>query len=182
MLRFLRWPVMVGLAFAASACATMNVSSHVQQGLDFGQYHTWQWAPPDALPASDARLDNPFFQDHFQGAVEREFAARGLSQTVAEGDVPDLLVHYHANIVPRMSINRGDQTAGACYDEDCTVRVFDDEIGTIIIDVVDGHSNRLVWRGWAQNPVQGVIDHPQKFQARIQEAVTRMFARFPPTI
>jgi hypothetical protein len=182
MLRFLRWPILAGLALAVSACATMNVSSHVEQGLDFTHYRTWAWAPPDPVPESDARLDNPFFQDHFQGAVEREFAARGLTQTVSEGDVPDLLVHYHANISSRLSIAHGDPTVGACYDGDCSVRVFDDEVGTMIVDVVDGHTNRLVWRGWAQNPVHGVIDHPEKFQARIQEAVTRMFARFPRTI
>jgi hypothetical protein len=179
MLRFLRWPVLAGVALAVSACATMNVSSHVEQGLDFRQYRTWAWAPPDPVPASDPRLDNAFFQDHLQGAVEREFAARGLTQTVSEGDVPDLLVHYHANITPRVSVAGADQTSGACYDGDCSVRVFDNEVGTIIIDVVDGHTNRLIWRGWAQNPVEGVIDHPEKFQTRIREAVTRMFKRFP---
>lgn len=182
MLRFLRWPAVALLAVSVSACATMNVSSHVERGLDIAQYHTWDWATPDALPESDARLDNPFFKDNFQGAVEREFAMRGFSQTVPEGDIPDLRVHYHANISSKMHVNTGDQTAGACYDEDCTVRVFDDEVGTIVIDVVDGHTNRLIWRGWAQNPLQGVLDHQQKFQARIHDAVTRMFARFPKSI
>ena len=182
MLRLVRWGAMVGLALSMSACATMNVSSHVERGLDIGQYHTWDWAPPDALPESDARLNNAFFKDHFQGAVEREFVARGFSQTVAEGDVPDLLVHYHANISSKISVNRGDQTAGGCYDENCTVRVFDDEVGTIIIDVVDGHTHRLLWRGWAQNPVQGVLNRPEAFRSRIVQAVTRMFARFPKSI
>ena len=147
MLRIVRWGAMVGLALSMSACATMNVSSHVERGLDIGQYHTWDWAPPDALPESDARLNNAFFKDHFQGAVEREFVARGFSQTVAEGDVPDLLVHYHANISSKISVNRGDQTAGACYDENCTVRVFDDEVGTIIIDVVDGNGGTFSLEG-----------------------------------
>jgi hypothetical protein len=182
MLRILRWPVMVVLGLTMSACATMNVSSHVERGLDIKQYHTWEWAPPDALPETDARLNNSFFQDHFQGAVEREFAARGFTQTVSEGDVPDLRVHYHANISSQMTVNEGDQTVGACYDENCKVRVFDDEVGTIVIDVVDGHTNRLIWRGWAQNPVEGVLNNPGRFQQRIQEAVTRMFARFPKSI
>jgi uncharacterized protein DUF4136 len=182
MLRILRLPLLAVLGFTVSACATMNVSSHVEQGLDFSHFQTWQWAPPDALPASDARMDNSFFQDHFQGAVERELAVRGLTQTVSEGDVPDLLVHYHANIAPRIDVNHGDQTTGACYDENCNVRVFENEVGTIIIDVVDGHTNRLIWRGWAQNPVEGVLDHPQKFQDRIQTAVKRMFERFPRSI
>lgn len=179
MLRFLRWSVVAVFGLTASACATMNVSSHVERGLNFSQYHTWQWAPPDALPESDARMDNAFFQDHFQGAVEREMNTRGYSQTVSEGDVPDLLVHYHANISSKINVNHGDQSVGACYDENCTVKVFDDEVGTVIIDVVDGHTNRLIWRGWAQNPVEGVLNHPDRFQARIQQAVTRMFARFP---
>ena len=182
MLRLMRWSVVVVMGLAASACATMNVSSHVERGLNFGQFHTWQWATPDALPESDARLDTAFFQDHFQGAVEREMTMRGLTQTVSEGDVPDLLVHYHANISSRINVNHGDQTVGACYDEDCSVKVFDHDLGTIIIDVVDGHTNRLIWRGWAQNPVEGVIDHPDRFQARIQKAVSRMFARFPRAI
>ncbi|MFN7916861.1 MAG: DUF4136 domain-containing protein [Vicinamibacterales bacterium] len=182
MLRFLRWPAVAVLALSVSACATMNVSSHVERGLDIKQYHTWDWSTPDALPENDARLDNSFFKDHFQGAVEREFSARGFSQTLAEGDVPDLRVHYHASISSKLQVNTGDQTTGACYDENCTVRVFDNEVGTIVIDVVDGHTNRLIWRGWAQNPVHGVLDHQQKFQARIQEAVTRMFARFPKSV
>jgi hypothetical protein len=182
MLRILRWPVIAVFGLTVSACATMNVSSHVERGLDFKQFQTWQWAPADALPASDARMDSPFFQDHFQGAVEREFALRGFTQTVAEGDVPDLLVHYHANIAPRIDVNHGDQSSGACYDDACNVRVFENEVGTIMIDVVDGHTNRLIWRGWAQNPVEGVLNNPEKFQARIQQAVKRMFERFPRTI
>jgi len=182
MLRFLRWSVVAVFGLTASACATMNVSSHVERGQDFTQYHTWQWAPADALPERDARLDNPFFQDHFQGAVEREFHARGMTQTVSEGDVPDLLVHYHANVSERININHGDQTVGACYDENCDVRVLDNEVGTIMIDVVDGHTNRLVWRGWSQSAIGGVLNNPTRFQNSIQQAVKRMFARFPRSI
>lgn len=179
MLRLLRWPVMAVLGLTVSACATMNVSSHVEQGLDFTPYHTWQWAPADALPESDARLNNPFFQDNFQGAVEKQFAVRGMVQTGSDADAPDLLVHYHANISPRLDVSSGDQTIGACYDEQCTVRVLENEVGTVILDVVDAQTNRLIWRGWAQNPVEGVLDHPERFRNRINEAVTRMFARFP---
>jgi hypothetical protein len=169
-------------ALTVSACATMNVSSHVEPGLDFTQYHTWRWAPADALPASDARLDNSFFKDHFQGAVEKQLALRGLTQKGPESATPDLLIHYHANVAPQIDIARTGPQAGACYDEDCTVRVFDNEVGTVVLDVVDARTNRLIWRGWAQNSIEGVLDHPQRFQSRIQQAVTRMFARFPRSI
>lgn len=179
MLRLLRWPVVAVLGLTVSACATMNVSSHVVRGLDFTQYHSWQWAPADALPASDVRLDNPFFQDHFQGAVEREFAMRGLAQTRTDADMPDLLVHYHANVAPKLAVNTGDPTSGACYDEDCTVRVFENEVGTMMLDVIDAHTNRLIWRGWAQTSISGVLERPNRLQARINKAVKGMFALFP---
>jgi hypothetical protein len=181
MLRFLRWPMMAVFGLTLSACATVNVSSHVARGLDFANYNSWQWAPPDALPATDARLDNAFFRDHFQGAVERELARRGLALTPGGGQ-PDLLVHYHANVATRIAVNNGDPTIGACYDADCNVRVLDNELGTIVLDVVDAKTNRLIWRGWAQTSVDGVLDRPERLDARIRKAVRGMFARFPRAI
>ena len=123
-------------------------------------------------------MNNAFFQDHFQGAVEKHFAARGFEQ-VRSGEASDLLVHYHAHVATRISPNNGDPASGACYDENCTVRVIENDLGTMMIDIVDGRTNRLIWRGWAQTNIDGVIDHPDRFASRIDQAVTRMFARFP---
>lgn len=180
MLRLLRWPVIALFGLTLSACATMSVSSHVAPGLDFTRYHSWLWVPADPLPASDARLDNSLFKDQFQGAVERELAKRGLALT-GDAEAPDLRVHYHANVAPHISVNSADQTVGACYDEDCAVRVLEHEVGTIVLDVVDARTNRLIWRGWAQTSVEGVLDNPRRLEERIQKAVAGMFARFPRT-
>src|SRR5687767_8366201 len=77
---------------AITGCATMNVSSHVQRGLDVSRYHTYDWGPPDALPAGDPRLDeDPFFQDHLRGEVEKAMTLRGFEWS-AVGERPDLLV------------------------------------------------------------------------------------------
>lgn len=177
MLRLLRWSAVVVLALAASACATMDVSSHVQRGLDFTQYRTWEWGQADALPSSDPRLDDAYFRDHLQGAVERELARRSLARP--NGGTADLLVHYHANVLPRIDHNRGDRTTGACYDGNCNVRVLEQEVGTIMIDVIDAKTQQLVWRGWAQTSVEGVLGNPRKLEDRIAKAVKGMFARFP---
>jgi hypothetical protein len=170
------------LGLTISACATMNVSSHVERGLDFTQFKTWQWVPADAFPESDARLNNPFFQDHLLGAVEKEMAARGLVQTWSDNATPDLLVHYHANLSPRVQVASGDATSGACYDADCAVRVLETEADSIVLDVVDARTNRLIWRGWAQNATAGSLDRPERLERRIRDAVARMFTRFPRTL
>ncbi|MGE0450789.1 MAG: DUF4136 domain-containing protein [Vicinamibacterales bacterium] len=178
MLRLARWPAVMLLATTLSACATMSVSSHVERGLDFTQYHTWDWGTRDALPPTDPRLDSPSFQDHLQGAVERQLARRQLART-EPGGKPDLLVHYHANVSERISANQSNQSSGACYDANCAVRVLEQEVGTILIDVMDARTNRLIWRGWVQTDVEGVLNNERRLDDRLEKAVQEMFAQFP---
>jgi len=172
------WAAVLVATVLSVGCATMSVSSHVEQGLDVSRYHTFQWGPADALPTGDPRLDkNPFFQDHMMGAVEKQLAALGYEQATTAP--PDLLVHYHANISNRIDVNRIDHTYGYCYDVDCSTRVIQYEAGTLVIDVVDAQSQRVVWRGWAQTDVEGVIGHPDRLTRMINQAVKRMLAGFP---
>jgi hypothetical protein len=178
MRRLSRLAGLVALSVALTGCATMNVSSHVQRGLDFTQYRTWDWGEPDALPTGDPRLDkDPFFQDRFQGAVEKQMAAQGLERSAKES--ADLLIHYHASITQRIDVNLVDSGYGYCYDDDCTVRVTEFEAGTLVLDVVDARTNRVIWRAWAQDTIDDVLGNRDKMAERIDEAVRRMFETFP---
>ncbi len=170
-------PWLLVLLTATGGCATMNVSSHMAVGLNTTPYHTFAWGTPDALPAGDPRLDqNPFFKDHVEGAVEKQLGARGIRLTT---DQPDLQIHYHAVITPRLDVNRVDREYGYCYDGDCDVRVFDYEEGTLVIDIIDARTHRMVWRGWAQNTVEAALKNQDRMAQQIDTAVARMLARFP---
>jgi hypothetical protein len=156
----------------------MNVSAHMQRGLDFARYHTYEWGPADALPTGDPRLDrDPFFKDHLEGAVEKQLALKGFERP--EAGTPDLLIHYHASVNTRIDVNRADQEYGYCYDETCGARVLEYEAGTLILDFVDTSTNRVIWRGWAQDAVQGMLENRDVMATRIDEAVTRMLQKFP---
>ena len=62
----------IAVALAAAGCATMNVSSHIEHGVNFADFVTYDWGPPDNLPVGDPRLDNnPFFNDYLQVAALR---------------------------------------------------------------------------------------------------------------
>jgi hypothetical protein len=156
----------------------MNVSSHVERDLDIAKYRTFDWGPADALPTGDARLDkDPFFKDHVQGAVEKSMTARGF-EWAATGS-PDLRIHYHANISERIDIDRLDSDRGYCGGEGCAPATTRYEAGTLVVDVIDARTNKLIWRGWAQNTVKGMLENQDTMARQIDEAVTRMFARFP---
>jgi hypothetical protein len=179
MLRFLRLAALALVALAVPSCATtMNVGSHVQRGLDFARFHTYDWGLTDALPPGDTRLaKNPFFRDYVQGAVERQLAARGFHRSPSNR--PDLVIRYQASINDRIDIDRLDQRYGYCSTDDCRAGVSKYEAGTLVLDIVDTRTNELIWRGWAQDTVEDWLENQRNMAQRIDEAVRRMFAMLP---
>jgi hypothetical protein len=166
-------------ALTLDACAArMTVSSHVEPGLTLSRYHTFDWGPADALPTGDPRLDqDPFFRDHVQGAVERGLSAKGL-RLPATGS-PDLLIHYHAHISQRIDVNRIDHVDGYCSQPGCPSDTVQYEAGTLVLDVVDAQTGRLIWRGWAQNSVRDMLEDREVMADTIDQAVARMLGRLP---
>jgi hypothetical protein len=177
MRRSLCLAAIIPVALAIAGCATMTVGSYVERGLDLTQYDTYNWGTPDALPTRDPRFDeNPFFNDQLQGAVEKQLAAKGFGQPTS--DAPDLLIHYHANISRRIDVNNADLALGYSYDEE-SVPVVEFETGTLVIDLLDARTNRLLWRGWARHGVEDMLADPDKMAQRIDQAVSGILARFP---
>jgi hypothetical protein len=166
-------------ALALTACATMRVSSHVARGLDFSQYRTFDWGPADALPTGDARLDgDPFFKDKVEGAIEKQMAGRGFARSCVS-EAPDVRIHYHASIDRRIEVDKADRRYGHCDRDDCRAGLLEYEAGTLVVDIVDARTNKLIWRGWAQDSVDSVLGNRDRMRRQIDEGVTRMFQRLP---
>lgn len=167
------------VALAGSGCATtLSVSSHVDRARDFSQYKTYDWGPSDARPTGDARLDsNPLFTDYVHGAIERELALKGVERADSGG--PDLLIHYHATVAGRIDVNSVDQSYGYCLAEDCPPDQYEYEAGTLVVDLMDAKTNRLVWRGWAQSRLEAFLEDPDRMSQTVRESVTRMMSQLP---
>ncbi len=180
MLKLTRWTALALSALTLTACASsMNVSSNVDRAVDFGRYRTFAWGPADALPTGDARLDaNPFFKDHMQGEVERGLAGRGI--TLTSSATPDLVIHYHANISQRMDVRRVDESRSYSYAGDNQISEY--EAGTIVLDLVDVSTQKVIWRGWAQDAVKDMLSDEDTMAEKIREAVSRMLAQLQPRL
>jgi hypothetical protein len=167
---------LAALAIAATACATIGVSSYVARVSDLGRYHTYAWGPDDTASTGDPRLDsNPLFQERVRADVEQQLATRGFEKTAS---APELLLHYHASVTQKIDPNGVDQKDVQC--DDCRPYVYD--AGTLIIDVVDAGSRKLLWRGWAEGSIDGVIDSQPAMERDIDEAVARIMQQFPPRL
>ena len=161
-------------ALTLTGCASLTVRSYSASEFNVTQYRTYNWGPPDATATGDPRLDNnPFFQARLQADVEKQLATRGLEKTAS--GTPDLLIHHHESVEQRLAVPAFDREYGTC--RDCRPTVY--EAGTLTIDFVDTRTSRLVWRGWAEGAVDGVIDNQDWMEQKIDEAVTRILARLP---
>jgi len=133
----------------------MNVSSYVVRGVDFTQYRTYAWGPTEARPTGDPRLDsNPFFKDRLEGAVEKQLTTK------------------------RFEVNTVDRNRGYCSD-DCEPTAGEYDEGTLVLDIVDARTNKVVWRGSARGVVNGLIDNQNLMEQKIDEAVRRMLESLP---
>ena len=161
-------------ALVLAGCATLNVSSYIERGADFTRYRTYAWEPDGSFATGDPRLDNnPFFQEGIRRAVERELATRGYEKTFSPN--ADLIVHYHARVTQQ--IFWGDLDRGYASSDDGRPEVYD--AGTLFVDFVDRRAIKVVWRGWAEGAVAGVIDNQDSMEETVDRAVARIFRRFP---
>lgn len=160
-------------ALVLASCAPLTVTSFVERGVDFSRYRSYDWDSGGTW-TGDPRLDsNPFFHDYLKSAVESQLLARRLERT--NYGMADLLVHYHASTSQELYISGGDERNGSC--DECRLEVYD--AGTILIDFVDGRTNKLVWRGWVEGSIEGVIDNQELMEQKIDTAVARILEKLP---
>jgi hypothetical protein len=177
MSRTIRLAALAAAALVLAGCATLQVTSRVEPGADLTQLRVFAWEPADAYATGDPRLDNnPFFHDYLQGAVERQLLRRGYVEASTADLPPDLLLHYHASVNQRMEIDEPDP---GCVADNCKPGVIEYEQGTLVVDAVDAKTKRVVWRGWAQESVQGIIDSQDKMEEEIDRIILQMLQNFP---
>ena len=160
------------LSLALTGCASSEVRSYTARGVDLREFQTYNWARDDGRSTGDPRLDNNrFFHERVRAAVDEQLAHKGFEKAAS----PDVIVRYRASVMQGIDY-RGAQPNGEC--QECGPEVYDQ--GTLFIDLLDAHSNRLVWRGWLNGRIDAVIDDQQWMEKHIDDAVARIMRELPP--
>ncbi|HEX9564895.1 MAG TPA: DUF4136 domain-containing protein [Gemmatimonadaceae bacterium] len=157
----------------AAGCATIDVGANFDPRTAIAPTTTFDFEPRGETPTGDPRLDgNPFFESRLTAAVAFELAAKGLRRSAA---APTLLVHYHASVDRRLDVIQVDRAGGYVTD---TTGYAEWEEGTIVVDIVDAATKRVIWRGWGRSDLAGVLSDPHTMDAYVQKLVHKMFERF----
>ena len=153
------------IAFAA------RVSTDYNHSADFSQYHTYSWIKVKA---------DPLWTDRITQAVDKELAAKGWTRVDAGGDTG----------VTAFQTTREQPTIQTFYDgfgggwfwrgfgNGIAITTVDSTpIGTLVVDLFDAPTKKLIWRGIATDALS---DKPEKNEKKLEKAVSEMFHHFPP--
>jgi hypothetical protein len=171
------------VACLLNACETVTVTTDYDHSAPFSKYHTYTLAPPargqTMSPSSEAAL---------RDALRAELAARGITE--APGKSADLDVVRHVFIQGKLAVQQytdwgygrygmwpyGYGYYGMWVGAPVTYAHVDEyNEGTLIIDFVDAHTKKLVFRGIGK----AVVGGPEANAAKIREGVAKMMANFP---
>jgi uncharacterized protein DUF4136 len=144
-----------------------DISYDYDRSADFGRMRTYAWV--NGNPVGD-----DLNHARIMGAIDRQLAAKGVRHAASVAEA-DLLVTYHAIVTTeaavtghRLGINRF-----------ASARVEEVAVGTLVVDLRDGRSGAVVWRGVATRDLDPKAS-PEEREKNINRAVEKMFKHYPP--
>ncbi len=177
----------VFLLVTLSGCSTMQISSDYDASANFAGLKTYNWIPEPPKASSDPRIDNPFIERRIRDAVDNQLAAQGYERGLS-GD-SDFLVGYHVALEKKLAVSTMNEYYGVVVGPrwhyssprwyGSETYVYDYDEGSLVLDIIEAGSRKLIWRGSALARVDTTASAERKTK-RINEAVQRILAQFPP--
>jgi len=158
------------LAVGIACFALADVKTDFNHSTDFGKYRTYSWI--------SASASNGLWAERITADVDAQLAARGLTKVASGGDLT----------VSAFGRTQNQQTLETYYTGfgggwfwrglgDSTTEVINTPVGSLTVDMFDGQTKRLVWRGTSTATLS---EHPDKNEKKLEHDVEDMFKHFPP--
>jgi hypothetical protein len=173
---------LIGSSMAAFAA---NVRTDYDHSVNFSQYNTYSWGK--------VHTSNPFFASRIQGAVDQQLQAKGWKLVPSGGAVT---VFATDNIHNQQEVQtmydgwgggwgygwgwRHWGWSGGWADPGfgtSTTTTTDKPISNLVIDLFEGSSKKLLWRGLATEDLSSNADKNTK---NVDGDIKDMFRSFPP--
>lgn len=173
------------IAVSVCALAKTQIGSSYDPKAPYASLKAYTWAPHEMQDAATASFDQEFVQTHVRAAVNEQLAAKGLQKRSSN---PDFLIHWTAFTGAALAVSRSIRTPDGAlggFQSDVTVgplpraEVTDVNMGTLILTFVDAKTQKVIWRGFAQEAVNFEWSDKKKI-GKINQVVRKMLDRFPP--
>jgi hypothetical protein len=142
------------------------VSVEIDDDLQFSSYATYAWRP--GKPAQ-----HTWVQDQIVRSVEDALEGRGLRKV---DDAADVYVQTYALIDEHTLQELADPVQWEFWTGVSSVDLYTINIGSLVVDLVDGRTERMVFRGLV---TETAAKTTKKTEQRIHRAVMKVFGRIP---
>lgn len=188
--------IFLGMMVGLASCSSYDYYSVSNKPVNATKYKTYAWLPESRSKASST-YDNDIATDKIVDAASAELNKRGLT---LKNSNPDLLIKYTAvvnketkvyeeptyynpppRLSPRVGYYRGRAVYYYAYTDPFPVyvgsraRKMQVKAGSIMIDIIERKSSKLIWRGWAE----GEVNDPQKAINDIPTVIANIFKKLP---
>ncbi|MCU1233962.1 MAG: hypothetical protein JWP63_1929 [Candidatus Solibacter sp.] len=156
---------------ATTASFAQQVKTDYDRSTDFNQYKTYSW--------QKVQTEDSLWADRIQEAVNSTLAAKGWTQVPSGGNVA----------IVAIEMTRNQQTLDTFYNGfgggwrwgggfgDSTTTVDNYKVGTLVVDLFDANTKKLIWRGSSSDTLS---DKSDKNIKNLDKGVQKMFNHFPP--
>lgn len=154
------------LLLLTSVAGGVEIAAEADPAVDFSGFRTFAWA-------SGTPAENPEVERHIASVVERELTGHGFVPRDAEAD---LLVAIHTLVDRHTLQDLHNRINWEFWTGVSEIRARDVGAGTLVVDLVDPDSGRIVWRGLVTGAVTGSAE---KMRKKLDRALVRLFQRLP---
>jgi uncharacterized protein DUF4136 len=160
------------VALLACSSFAQKVKTDYDRAANFGQYKTYSWEA--------VKTRNQLNIDRIKNAVDADLTAKGFTQVPSGGSLSLVAIETTEN----------QQTLDTFYNGfgggwrwrgglggSSTTYVDNYKVGTLVLDVFDSQSKKLVWRGAASDTLSDKADKNIK---NLNKGVQKMLKDFPP--
>ncbi len=161
----------VGLMLVlATVSFAQDVKTDYDHSANFGQYKTYSW--------EKVQTKDPLLVDRIKDAVNSTLVAKGWTLVPSGGDVEVFAIETTQNQQTLDTFYNGfggGRRWGGFGDATTTVETY--KVGTLVIDLFDAKTEKLIWRGSSSDTLS---DNADKNTKNLGKGVTKMFKHFPP--
>lgn len=158
----------------AGRAGAQSVTYDYDRAADFSRFRTYTWV-------RGANVRDELNHKRIMAAIDAQLASKGLVKADS-GSSPDLLVAYHANFSNEVEVTGYSSGWGGTRwgpGQWGSARAQQITVGTLIVDLVDGKTRSLVWRGTATREIDTRAS-PEKRDRSINRAAEKLFKHYPP--
>ena len=183
----------LAVMWTATGCApSPKIGYDFDRSTNFNAYHTYAWLSGEQEKTGDRRADSSTMDMRIRIAVGTQLRLKGY-EAVPQGR-PDFYVAYHLGLKdssPTVSSQYySEGMAGHAFSHSADTRTTgkspansNDPLsyltGSLLIDIVDAASKKLVWRGTAAGEVDPGLTSQQRDE-RTKAIVHKILSHFPP--